>query len=382
MTAAAPGEFTQFWHRHHAALVRWLASSGASPADAQDIAQQAFVQVWRHWPAVASPPGYLYRVARNELTRWRARAPQAAGPAACLAGQPCGDDIPARVQADLVREYLLALPCQQRTVLAGQCDGYQDSELAAAMGVPLATIRSNRRHARASLRSLSAALEQDPRGLAVRRAYAEMRAGTTAPAGARPVISRSWVRSAQHLATPERGPLLAPLSPDELALRRSQSPLRTCHAVWDRQATATGLMIVVTDADGRVLWRAGDRDDLRRGDHDGHGDGACLAEHSVGTSGVSVTLAASYPVAVCGAEHYCPAQHDLVCAGAPVRHPQDGRLLGALCISAPWPAAHRDMLKTIDQTARQVQQQIASHSKHTTPATGPNPAARANRPAQ
>jgi transcriptional regulator of acetoin/glycerol metabolism len=248
------------------------------------------------------------------------------------------------------------------------------------MGVPAVTVRSNRRHARASLRGFAAALDQDPRGLALSRAYAEMRAGNPEPAGARPIIRQSWARSAQYLVTPERGPRLAPLSADELALRRGLSPLRTCHAIWERQASATGLMISATDAGGRVLWRAGDRDDLRRGDHDGHGDGACLAEHAAGTCGVSVALAASCPVVVCGAEHYCPAQHDLVCAGAPVRHPRDGRLLGVLCISAPWPAAHSDMLKIIDQAARQVQQQIASQSRHATPASGPDPAAPANRP--
>jgi transcriptional regulator of acetoin/glycerol metabolism len=129
-----------------------------------------------------------------------------------------------------------------------------------------------------------------------------------------------------------------------------------------RNADSTGLLMVATDADGWVLWQAGDREVLRRAEDDGHGEGACLAEHSVGTNGISLTLATNHPVVVCGPEHYCPDQHDLVCAGAPIHHPGDGRLIGALCLSAPWPAAHVDMLKFIDETARHVQRQIVSRS--------------------
>jgi transcriptional regulator of acetoin/glycerol metabolism len=141
-------------------------------------------------------------------------------------------------------------------------------------------------------------------------------------------------------------------------------------------ASRTGLLTVITDADGRVLWRAGDRKVLRRGEEDGHGDGACLAEHAVGTSGVSLTLAVGHPVVVSGPEHYCPAQHDLVCAGAPLRHPADGQLLGTICISAPWRAAHPDMLKLVDQTAASIRQQLKTRPA---PPGSPPPAARNRR---
>ena len=363
MTAAGTrdAEFEAFCREESGALTRWLTSRGAGPADAADAAQEAFTQVWRYWPQVTSHRGYLYRVAGHELARiWHARRQdtvrhQASDPpAAAIAG-----DLPARLQASLVRQHMLALPGRQRAVLAGYYDGYPDAELALALGMTAATIRSDRRHARASLRDLAAVLEQDPRGLMLRRAYADMRDGNPCPPGARPLIARSWGRSAQHLPGPGHGPALPPLTDHELALRRATSPLAGISpAVCSSLASRTGLLTVITDSSARVLWRAGDRKALRRGEHDGHGDGACLAEHAVGTSGVSLALAAGHPVAVCGAEHYCPAQHDLVCAGAPLRDPADGRLLGSICISAPWPAAHPDMLKLIDHTARHIQQQL------------------------
>lgn len=49
-----------------------------------------------------------------------------------------------------------------------------------------------------------------------------------------------------------------------LAGRRSSASL----------ADSTGPLTVVADSDGRVLWRAGERKALRRGEVDRHGDGA------------------------------------------------------------------------------------------------------------
>lgn len=362
MNAAAlrDQEFETFYRQQSAALTRWLTARGACPADAADAAQEAFTKVWLRWPRVTSHRSYLYRIAGREMARiGQARSPDARFPAAARPFAAQAGGMPARLEAVMVRQQLLTLPARQRAVLAGYYDGYRDAELVPVLGMAAATIRSDRRHARGGLRALAALLEQDPHGLMLRRAYADMRDGDPCPPGARTLIARSWSRSALHLADPGRGPALPPLTDHELTQRRATSPLAgispdACSAV----AGSTGLLTVITDAEGRVLWRAGDRKVLRRGEEDGHGDGACLAEHAVGTSGVSLTLAVGHPVVVSGPEHYCPAQHDLVCAGAPLRHPVDGQLLGTICISAPWRAAHPDMLKLIDQTATRIRQQL------------------------
>ena len=355
-------EFETFCRQQSAALTRWLIARGAGPADAADAAQEALTQVWLHWPQIVSHRSYLYRVAGHEMARiGQARRQDARlrandRPVTAQAG-----GLPARLEAALVRQRLLTLPARQRAVLAGYCDGYRDAELAPVLDMAAATVRSDRRHARAGLRALTAPLEQDSHGLMLRRAYADMRDGDPYPPGARPLIARSWSRSAQHLADPGRSPALPPLTDQELTQRRATSPLAgVCPDTCSALASRTGLLTVITDADGRVLWRAGERKVLRRADKDGHGDGACLAEHAVGTSGVSLALAAGHPVVVSGPEHYCPAQHDLVCAGAPLRHPADGGLLGTICISTPWRAAHPDMLKLIDQIATRIRQQLKS----------------------
>ncbi|WP_239342087.1 GAF domain-containing protein [Frankia sp. CiP3] len=352
-------EFETFYRQQSAALTRWLTARGACPADAADAAQEALTQVWLRWPHITSHRSYLYRTAGREMARiWQARQDVRfradTRPSTVEAG-----GMPTRLDEGLVRQQLLTLPARQRAVLAGYYDGYRDAELAPVLGMAAATIRSDRRHARAGLRALTALLEQDPHGLMLRRAYADMRDGDPRPTGARLLIARSWSRSALHLADPRLSPALPPLTDYELTQRRATSPLAGISPdAWSTVASRTGLLTVITDADGRVLWRAGDRKVLRRGEEDGHGDGACLAEHTVGTSGVSLTLAVGHPVVVSGPEHYCPAQHDLVCAGAPLRHPADGQLLGTICISAPWRAAHPDMLKLIDQTATRIRQQL------------------------
>jgi transcriptional regulator of acetoin/glycerol metabolism len=118
-------------------------------------------------------------------------------------------------------------------------------------------------------------------------------------------------------------------------------------------------MMVITDADGWLLWRAGERKALDRGERDGHIEGACLTERSIGTSGVSLALATRHPVLVHGAEHYAPALHDLACAAAPVYDPRDGRLLAVLNLTAPPRVANLALLRHIDEIARQVQRQLA-----------------------
>jgi DNA-directed RNA polymerase specialized sigma24 family protein len=370
--------FETFYRQQSAALTRWLTGRGACPADAADAAQEALTQVWLHWPHITSHRGYLYRIAGHEMARiWHARRQEARFRGGARPSATETDGMPTRLEAGLVRQQLLTLPARQRAVLAGYYDGYRDAELALVLGTAAATIRSDRRHARAGLQALTALLEQDPHGLMLRRAYADMRDGNPRPPGTRPLIALSWSRSALHLADPGRSPALPPLTGHELTRRRAASPLAgispdVCSAV----ASRSGLLTVITDADGRVLWRAGDRKVLRRGEEDGHGDGACLAEHSVGTSGVSLALAAGHPVVVSGPEHYCPAQHDLVCAGAPLRHPADGQLLGTICISAPWRVAHPDMLKLIDQTATSIRRQLK-----TSPAPPAQPTASRRQPA-
>lgn len=359
--------FEGFYHLQYPSLRRWLMARGASPPDAEDVAQTAFTQVWRRWQALRHPAGYLYRVAANELgglRQARSEPGAVADGGGGRADQQAPADIPYWQQASMVRQCLLALPPRQREAMAGIYDGVPDRELAQAVGTPVATLRSNRRHARSSLRPYLNPGGPDPGGRVLRQAYAEMRGGNFSPAGSRLVISESWARSARYQVNADHGTLADPLDADELAFRRRTSPLSTvCPAICAKlaeAASATGLMAVAVDAGGWVIWRTGDRSALRRADRDGHTDGALLSEQTIGTSGVSIALTAGHPVLVRGPEHYTHVLHDLACAAAPIRHPHGGRLLGVLNLTAPNRSASPLMLKLIDEMTRQAERHLAT----------------------
>jgi DNA-directed RNA polymerase specialized sigma24 family protein len=161
VTVADNGDFCAFYRQEYALLVRWLIVRGACcVADAEDAAQRAFTEVWCRWSAVGNRHGYLYCVARNELGHLYEQG-IAARRAGELTGQQTEMEVPIRQQAATVLEYLLALPPKQRMVLACHYDG--DARSAVPARWPAVTIRSNLRHARASLRELVAAPEPDLR---------------------------------------------------------------------------------------------------------------------------------------------------------------------------------------------------------------------------
>jgi RNA polymerase sigma factor (sigma-70 family) len=261
MTTADAGDtaFETFYRAEINALTGWLTKQLADPADAADVTQIAFTQLWRHWRQVDKPHSYLYQVARHELARiWSNRRDTRRLLASGSAAGQTADAIPARLQVLTVRDRLLALPGRQRAVVAGYYDGYRAPELTAALDMPATTIRSNHRHAREHLDKLGAVLEQDPRGLMLRRAYADMRDGDPRPPGSRPVIAESWARSAARLADPSHGPTVPPLTGEDLAVRRTATPLAgIAPAACADLAGSTGLLTVVTDAEGWVLWRSG-----------------------------------------------------------------------------------------------------------------------------
>lgn len=196
---------------------------GASSPDAEDVAQTAFTQVWRHWQALRHPGAYLYRVAANELRKLRKDQGEPrtiTGGTGGPADQPASADIPYGLQASMVRQYLLTLPPRQREALAGTYDGFPDRELAWALSTPVTTVHSNRGHARPSLRSYVIPAGPYPGVRVLHQAYAEMRGGNFSQAGSRLVISQSWARSAKYQIDADHGTLADHLDADELAFRR------------------------------------------------------------------------------------------------------------------------------------------------------------------
>ncbi|UQA92464.1 helix-turn-helix domain-containing protein [Streptomyces halobius] len=172
----------------------------------------------------------------------------------------------------------------------------------------------------------------------------------------RQVISESWLRALGSGVDPERDSQQRLLSVAELEHRRHNSQLTTVLPVlYDGLLSASDAaqqIMVVTDADGRVLWREGCAPVRRMADRLGFDKGADWTEGVVGTNAIGTALVARRPVLVHSAEHFVRAHHQWTCAAAPLHDPGDGRLLGTVDISGPAHTFHPTTLPLVSAVAR------------------------------
>jgi sigma-54 dependent transcriptional regulator, acetoin dehydrogenase operon transcriptional activator AcoR len=78
-------------------------------------------------------------------------------------------------------------------------------------------------------------------------------------------------------------------------------------------------VVTVADATGRILTAWGDQATLNIASDSNLAPWYCWSEGSAGTNGMGTALEVYGPVVVRGAEHWCQAFHDWVCAGVAVR---------------------------------------------------------------
>ncbi|MFE3558766.1 hypothetical protein ACFXKW_28485, partial [Streptomyces sp. NPDC059193] len=145
-------------------------------------------------------------------------------------------------------------------------------------------------------------------------------AGDRPPAAPRPEIAESWRRMMAGGVHPDRDARSRVLSAAETEERRHVSPLREILPVL-REGLLPALdevlhIMVVADAEGRLLWREGHASILRKADRLGFAVGADWDEAVVGTNGVGTALVTRRPVQVFSAEHFVSSHHDWTCAGA------------------------------------------------------------------
>ncbi|MEU9486304.1 GAF domain-containing protein [Streptomyces decoyicus] len=203
---------------------------------------------------------------------------------------------------------------------------------------------------------------QDNRATAHRLAtvHEAVLAGEVAPgdsSGApRAVIGESWRRVLISGVDPDRDRPQVLLSVAELERRRQMSQLAAVLPVLNEgllpSADAAQQIMVVTDAEGRVLWREGSAPVRRMADRLGFDKGADWTEDVVGTNAIGTALVARRPVLVHSAEHFVRSHQQWTCAAAPLHDPRDGRLLGTVDISGPAPSFHPTTLSLVSAVAR------------------------------
>ena len=128
--------------------------------------------------------------------------------------------------------------------------------------------------------------------------------GRSSPARGRASWRSGWTPTGRTPATRCR---------EEIERRRRGSPLSLVigelRQVLSGVADASRFLMVVTDADGVILWREGLTSVRVQADRLGFGEGAVWTETTVGTNAIGTALAEQAPVQLFSAEHFEQQQH-------------------------------------------------------------------------
>src|SRR6478735_4366271 len=178
----------------------------------------------------------------------------------------------------------------------------------------------------------------------------------------RSLISASWERSLAAHVDPDRRMPRAVYSDDEMTDLRNGHPLNEVMPLL--RSTLVSIadeamhVMLVTDADGTILWREGATRLLHAADTTGLSPGFSVSEASIGTNAMGTTLAVDAPVQIHSAEHLVRAYHIWTCAAAPVHDPDTGLILGAIDISGPIHTVHPAMAQLVSATAQLAENQL------------------------
>lgn len=186
--------------------------------------------------------------------------------------------------------------------------------------------------------------------------------GAVPPVAPRTLVSESWRRSLAGGVDPETDQPPYVYTGDALAELREGHPLAgvlpTLRDTLVSIADEAVHLMIVTDADGHILWREGSNEVRVRADQVGLAEGTRWAEEVIGTNAMGTTLAIGRPVTIHSAEHLVRTYHAWTCAAAPVYDPDTGVLLGAVDITGPTRTRHPATLALVTAAAQLAESQL------------------------
>jgi sigma-54 dependent transcriptional regulator, acetoin dehydrogenase operon transcriptional activator AcoR len=140
--------------------------------------------------------------------------------------------------------------------------------------------------------------------------------------GVRPEVAMSWHRCRdQYRVDPHLAEAPVAVAETDRTVEHDVVfvELGFCAASLAHELANLGGIVTVTDATGRILAEWGDQATLARATASNLAPWFCWSECAAGTNGMGTALEAHSPVLIRGAEHWCQAFHNWVCAGAAVR---------------------------------------------------------------
>ena len=188
-------------------------------------------------------------------------------------------------------------------------------------------------------------------------------------AGGRPLdldprVLHAWRRSGDAGISPEQELPAHFLGAPELERARTCTPLRAVAddvvASLADTSTAGRHLVVLTDAQGSLLWRSGSPEALRRADSIAFAEGADWSEGGIGANGISLALDSGRLSHATAGEHFVRAHHGWTCTAAPIRD-RAGSIVGVLDVSLPVRFATTEVVSLVRCGARLAETLLAQH---------------------
>ncbi|MEZ7236531.1 helix-turn-helix domain-containing protein [Rhodococcus sp. GXMU-t2271] len=165
-------------------------------------------------------------------------------------------------------------------------------------------------------------------------------------------IEQSWRRSVSHRVDPGAEPhVLGEFDPDSAILRAAGRVLDQ----WQTNLTDSRMTLFLADEEGRIVSRRiVDAQDGRLLDRANAAEGFNFSERTLGTNGLGTPIEARGVVFVRGNEHFNDALAQLACAGAPIKHPITGRIVGSLSLASHVDVASPLMVAMVRQAGHEI----------------------------
>jgi RNA polymerase sigma-70 factor (ECF subfamily) len=152
-------DFDRLYRIAYPRVYRTLVAILADPAEAEDCAQDAFVQAfkaWKRWRPDAPAEAWIHRIAVNSAISYRRRARlRSVGEVLRRLGHPSAGKDPAdlAVRPDLLGALRTLPPKLAAAIVLRHYHGYNNREIAAALGVSERTVGTRLRQAAEGLRA-------------------------------------------------------------------------------------------------------------------------------------------------------------------------------------------------------------------------------------